>query len=141
MLLKFPIVGGGGGFTIAPQAISKYLGIEFGVAGEGEEAFRQFIEAFPDREKMKRIRGLTCFDGEFKANSRKAYAFADGVLPTIREEKFRFALETTGLPVQVKRGCNQKCSYCVEPIIEGSSIVFREMDQVLEEMHDHIQNA
>ncbi len=132
---EIPIVGGGGGFTIAPQAILKYLGIEFGVAGEGEEPFRQFIEAFPDREKMKKISGLTYFDGEFKANSRKAYAFADGVFPTIREEKFRFALETTGLPVQVKRGCNQRCSYCVEPIIEGTSIVFREMDQVLEEMH------
>ena len=129
-----PVIAGGGGFTISPQAILKYLGLEYGVAGEGEESFRQFIEAFPDREKVTLISGLAYIDGDYRVNPRETYCFTDGALPDTREEKFRFAFETTGLPLQVKRGCNQKCGYCVEPIIERGRIVFREMDRVIEEM-------
>lgn len=129
-----PVIAGGGGFTISPQAILKYLGIEYGVAGEGEESFRQFIEAFPDREKVTRIAGLAYIDGDYRVNPRETYCFTEGVPPIAREGKFRFAFETTGLPVQVKRGCNQKCSYCVEPIIERGQIVFRKIDQVIGEM-------
>ena len=51
-----------------------------------------------------------------------------------RERKFHYAFETAGLPVQVKRGCNQGCSYCVEPIIEGREIVFRKIDRIIEEL-------
>ena len=47
-----PVIAGGGAFTISPAAILKYLRIEYGVVGEGEEPLRQFIEAFPDKEMM-----------------------------------------------------------------------------------------
>ncbi len=129
-----PIIAGGGGFTISPKAILNYLGVEYGVTGEGEEPFRQFVEAFPDTEKIRRISGLAYMDGEFRVNPREAYRFTEGALANARERKFRFAFETTGLPVQAKRGCNQKCSYCVEPIIERGDIVFREIDQVIDEL-------
>jgi hypothetical protein len=132
---EIPLIAGGGGFTISPQAILNYLGIEYGVTGEGEEPFRQFIEAFPDREKIQGISGLAYRDGgRVRVNPRTAYSFAEGAGSGIREERFRFAFETTGLPVQVKRGCNQTCSYCVEPIIERDNIVFRQMDRVIEEL-------
>jgi hypothetical protein len=51
-----------------------------------------------------------------------------------RDMKFNHAFETAGLPVQVKRGCNQACSYCVEPLIEGKKISFRNIDRVIEEL-------
>ncbi|MBW1780136.1 MAG: radical SAM protein [Deltaproteobacteria bacterium] len=129
-----PIILGGGGFTMAPQAILTYLGITYGVVGEGEEPFRQFVDAFPDREKMARIAGLARMDGNYKVNPRETYQFTGRMVPNEREVKFRFALETTGIPVQVKRGCNQKCSYCVEPLIERGRIIYREIDQVIGEM-------
>jgi hypothetical protein len=129
-----PVIAGGGGFTISPYAMLGYLGIEYGVIGEGEEPFRQFVEAFPDREQIRGISGVVYRDGEVRVNPRKAFAFAEGAVPNAREGRFRFAFETTGLPVQVKRGCNQTCSYCVEPLIERGNIVFREMDRVIEEL-------
>ena len=128
------IVAGGGGFTISPKAILKYLNIEYGVVREGEEPLRQFIEAFPDREKISRVSGLAYIDGEYRVNQRETYCFSEGALLKARERKFSFSFETAGLPVQVKRGCNQKCSYCVEPVIESGQIVFREMDRVIEEI-------
>jgi len=130
-----PIIAGGGGFTISPQAILSYLDIEYGVTGEGEKPFREFVEAFPDREKILGISGLAYRSaGGVRVNPRKAYSFTERALSNGREGRFQFALETTGLPVQVKRGCNQACSYCVEPIIETGNIIFREMDRVIEEL-------
>jgi len=129
-----PVIAGGGAFTISPAAILKYLCIEYGVVGEGEEPLRQFIEAFPNREMINRIAGLARFDGGYRVNPRKAYRFMGDALPPGRERKFHYAFETAGLPVQVKRGCNQGCSYCVEPIIEGREIVFRKIDRIMEEL-------
>lgn len=129
-----PIIAGGGAFTISPAAILNYLRIEYGVVGEGEEPLRQFIEAFPDREMINRIPGLARLDDGYRINPRKAYSFMGNALLPGRERKFHYAYETAGLPVQVKRGCNQGCSYCVEPIIEGREIVFRKIDRVIEEL-------
>jgi len=129
-----PVIAGGGAFTISPAAILKYLRIEYGVVGEGEEPLRQFIEAFPDKEMINRIPGLARLDDGFRINPRKAYRFMDDALLRVRERKFHYAFETAGLPVQVKRGCNQVCSYCVEPIIEGREIVFRKIDPIIEEL-------
>jgi len=129
-----PIIAGGGAFTISPEAILKYLRIEYGVVGEGEEPLRQFIEAFPNKRMIDRIAGLVRFDGGYRVNSRKAYSSIEDALLPVRDKKFHYAYETGGLPVQVKRGCNQGCSYCVEPIIEGREIVFRKMDRIIEEL-------
>jgi len=129
-----PVIAGGGAFTISPAAILKYLRIEYGVVGEGEEPLRQFIEAFPDKEMINRIPGLARLDDGFRVNPRKAYRFMGDALFPGRERKFHYAFETAGLPVQVKRGCNQRCSYCVEPIIEGREIVFRKIDRIIGEL-------
>jgi len=129
-----PVIAGGGGFTISPRAILDYLDIEYGVVGEGEGPLRQFVDLFPDKEKIRGINGLVYRDGEVRVNPRKTVAFFEETFPKAREGKFRFGLETTGLPVQVKRGCNQKCSYCVEPIIEGKEVVFRQIGRVVEEI-------
>jgi len=132
-----PVVAGGGGFTISPQALLRYLGLEYGIAGEGEEPFRMFVDAFPDRESIRGVNGLVYLDGgEIRRNPRHAYVFPEKVISGggVREGRFRFAFERGGIPVQVKRGCNQACSYCVEPIIEGAKILFREIDRVIEEL-------
>ena len=127
-----PIIAGGGAFTISPKAILKYLGIEYGVVGEGEEPLRRFIEAFPDRKKISKIPNLACLNGDYRANPRQDYHFGRDPWAFERDKKFNYAFETAGLPVQVKRGCNRACSYCVEPLIEGKKIFFRDLDQVIE---------
>ena len=129
-----PIIAGGGAFTISPVAILKYLGLEYGIVGEGEEPFRQFLEVFPDRGKLSKIPNMVHFMGEFVVNDRQAYRFSQGRDIKEREKKFNYAYETVGLPVQVKRGCNQNCSYCVEPLIEGRKFVFRPVEAVVDEL-------
>ncbi|MBW2614740.1 MAG: radical SAM protein [Deltaproteobacteria bacterium] len=129
-----PTIAGGGAFTISPIAILKYLGIEYGVVGEGEEPMRLFIEAFPDTKKISKIPNLAYLKDDYVVNPRQDYRFGRDSWPFGRDKKFNYAFETTGLPVQVKRGCNQRCSYCVEPFIEGKKSLFRDIDQVIAEL-------
>jgi len=134
---EVPVVAGGGGFAISPEATLNYLGLEYGIVGEGEEPFKQFVEAFPNKKRMQGIKGLVYGkSGTICCNPRGAYAFPEKAISSggARNGRFRVAFERAGLPVQVKRGCNQACSYCVEPIIEGGKILFREMDRVVEEL-------
>ena len=44
------------------------------------------------------------------------------------------------MPVQVKRGCNQNCSYCVEPLIEGNRFIFRNHDDIIAELNKIAEN-
>ena len=130
-----PIVVGGGGFTISPVAILKYLGLRYGIAGEGEEPLFQFIEAFPDKDKISKIPNVVYLrDKEYSVNQRRLHRFEQDRIQFHREPKFRYSYETNGVPVLVKRGCNQACSYCVEPLIEGKKFVLRTIDDVLEEL-------
>jgi radical SAM superfamily enzyme YgiQ (UPF0313 family) len=129
-----PIIAGGGGFTISPVAILKYLEIEYGVVGEGEEPLRQFVNVFPEMEKVCKIPNLVYFNGDYIINPRQEHHFRRDMWPFLRNNKFNYSFEKVGLPVQVKRGCNQRCSYCVEPIIEGRKFVFREIEWVIEEL-------
>ncbi len=132
---QVPIVVGGGGFTVSPTATLKYLGLRYGIIGEGENAFLQFIEAFPANEKISRIPNMVYARNKgYSINQRKPYAFEQGPARFHRESKFDFSYQTNGVPVVVKRGCNQACSYCVEPLIEGSKFVYRDIDDVLDEL-------
>lgn len=130
-----PIIAGGGAFSISPVAILKELDIKYGIVGEGEEPMRQFLEAFPDDDKIAMIPNMVFKDKNgFRVNPKLPYNFKKIGQITERETKFNYAYETAGLPVQVKRGCNQNCSYCVEPLIEGRKIIFREHDDVIKEL-------
>jgi len=132
---RVPVVVGGGAFTVAPVAILTYLGLDYGIVGEGEEPFGQFIEAFPDEEKIRQIPNMVYrYHDGYKVNRRKPYSFDTDLTLEHRDDGFDFALQATGIPVQVKRGCHHRCSYCVEPLIEGRQFVFRPIESVVNEL-------
>ncbi|HUT43347.1 MAG TPA: radical SAM protein, partial [Desulfobacterales bacterium] len=131
-----PIVAGGGAFTISYEAILEFLGIEYGIIGEGEKPLVQFLNAYPDKEKIKKIPNMIIKAGNgFHVTRRQSYVFKKGCFLNERDSKFNYAYDTTGLPVQVKRGCNQNCSYCVEPLIEGNKFIFRNHDDIIAELN------
>ena len=132
-----PLIAGGGGFSISPEAMLGELGLWYGIHGEGEESFLAFLRAWPDREKIRDIPGLAWRDasGASGKNSRAAYTFSPHI-PLHRDPGFRYAFETAALPVQLKRGCNQGCSFCVEPLLEGRRFLFRDRQNVLNELQE-----
>ena len=134
LLPGVPMIAGGGGFSVAPGEMLDYLDIDYGVAGEGEEALAEFVKAWPDENELAGIDGLVMRRGaDKKINPRRRFTF-DGRTEPARDPGFMHAFETAGLPVRVKRGCNQACVFCVEPVIEGRRFVHREVDDVVAEL-------
>jgi hypothetical protein len=130
-----PLIVGGGAFTIAPEAVLSCLGIDFGIAGEGEAALLRFARAYPNLAACKQIPNLVYKDAEaYRANPRDPYTFAEYGRFATRDSQFAYAYESAGLPVQTKRGCNRNCSYCVEPIIEGRRFTLRRPEDVVAEL-------
>ncbi|MFA7167129.1 MAG: radical SAM protein [Desulfoplanes sp.] len=130
-----PVLAGGGGFTISPEAMLKELGLWYGIYGEGELPMLKFLKAWPDEDLVQNIPGLVWQDksGVVRKNPRTSYAFSPHI-PLHRDPKFRYAFETAALPVQLKRGCNQGCSFCVEPLLEGRTFLHRDVEEVLDEI-------
>lgn len=132
-----PIVLGGSAFSLFPKEILSFLRCEWGVAGEGEDAFTQLLKHFTSREKNYRtISNLIWKQGDrIHSNSTKCLeSSVDSVLDyslinTRIYEKFAGMAN-----VQTKRGCSFKCAYCTYPLIDGKSYRLRLPEIVAEEM-------
>jgi radical SAM superfamily enzyme YgiQ (UPF0313 family) len=134
---EVPMVCGGGGFTIEPQGILEYLDVDYGIVGEGEEALAAFVQQWPDHSRLQDIPGMVMSTAAgFKKTPRKPFTFPN-LDAAQRDQGFHHAFASAGLPVRVKRGCNQSCVFCVEPIIEGSSFVYRDPVEVIGELQEH----
>ncbi|NTV76322.1 MAG: B12-binding domain-containing radical SAM protein, partial [Holophaga sp.] len=92
-----PVILGGAAFTILPEAILAYTGADFGVAGEGEGAAADLVEALAAGRAMPRIH-------------RNAGLAAEMAAPRYDEAIVRFYQEASGLlNIQTKRGCSHQC--------------------------------
>ncbi|MBW2647772.1 MAG: radical SAM protein [Deltaproteobacteria bacterium] len=87
-----PIVLGGAGYSIFPQKTLIYLGAEMGIQGEGEQAFPILL--------IKDLDNILLPEPD---------AWPVSVLKN----------RQIPVPVQTRRGCPMKCSYCSTPAIEG----------------------
>jgi len=122
-----PIVLGGAGFSILPEAILEETGADFGIVGEGEELMVQLATDLDQGRKPKQrcLRSSGLLDG-----SQIPSASYDPRL-------MAFYLKSGNLAsVQTKRGCTHKCVYCSYPSLEGSDIRTRNASKVV----DDIQN-
>ena len=140
-----PVVLGGGGFSVMPEALLRHLQPDFGIAGEGETAFVRLLEAIE--------RG----DGDF-GTVPNLFRLVDGeVVATPPAPAFQ-VLDTLQVPdrrlvdarhyarygidsVQTKRGCALHCDYCTYPIIEGRSTRSRDPVRVVDEMFLSLERA
>jgi radical SAM superfamily enzyme YgiQ (UPF0313 family) len=125
------IVLGGSGFALLPEAILNYLKADYGVLGEGEFAFLQFIDDLGQNidPKARLTPSLIC------------YPFGNSVdldrLPLADRSLFDSAayLKWGGMGnLQTKRGCPFKCIYCTYPAIEGQQVRRRSPRRVCDEI-------
>jgi radical SAM superfamily enzyme YgiQ (UPF0313 family) len=134
-----PVVAGGSGFSIFPEEVLRFLGLEFGISGEGETAFTAFLDDMgKGGRNIQDIPNLCCLrDGEFRSNGRRYTDVKQkpdrGFLDN------RVYLEQGGMAnVQSKRGCPFHCTYCTYPAIEGNILRLKEPGAVVEEIKEMI---
>jgi len=120
-----PVVVGGAGFSLMPDLVLDHLGADYGIAGEGEEAFPALVAVLEQGGTPPRLSrgGKPCGPG--------------AAMPTPRfvPDYVRFYSGESGLMgVQTKRGCPNACAYCSYPLIEGRAVRCRDPREVAEEL-------
>jgi len=119
-----PVILGGPAFTILPEAILAYTGADYGVAGEGEGAAADLVEALAAGRTMPRIH-------------RNAGLAAEMAAPRYDEAIVRFYQGASGLlNIQTKRGCSHQCVYCNYPALEGSLYRARDPRAVVDDLEE-----
>lgn len=109
-----PVICGGPGFSIMPEKILDYIGGDYGVQGEGEEAVVEILNTLSRGETPNRITFAT--QSPLGPNSQESGTYVTDYVDFYENE-------SGIINVQTKRGCPFTCTYCTYPSIEGS--VFR----------------
>ena len=131
-----PIVLGGVGFSVAPEAVMDFVGADYGIAGAGEEPFASFLSAWEIQSGFERVPNLLYRErGAIKRN-RRMRAERDS-LPARRRElpdNPRYFREGGQAGFESKRGCNMKCIYCADPLAKGHQVHLRAPSLVVDEL-------
>jgi radical SAM superfamily enzyme YgiQ (UPF0313 family) len=128
---RAPIVLGGAGYSIFPQAALAYLGADYGIQGEGEQAFLTLLERLTTGASLDGVPGLY----RREPGPVTARAFANlAALPIPPAETWAEYFDpgpSQWLPFQTRRGCPLDCSYCSTAAIEGRQIRSRPVPAVV----------
>jgi len=136
------IVLGGAGFSVMPAELMERIKPDFGISGEGEEAFPKLLTALENNGE-----GLDKIGALFQRNNSE-------VISVPRPPEF---LDMNSLQnpdrtiinpvyfseygcdsIQTKRGCPLRCDYCTYPIIEGRVGRTRDPGKIVDEMFESV---
>ena len=131
------LVVGGTAFSVSPVAILEYLGADFGIAGEGEIAFRELVERIDRGEDASDIPGLVwrAPDG-VTANPPEHIEQLDSLRLPRRDlfDNQRYADEGGIANILLKQGCSFDCLYCDSPHVMGRRLRMKSPRKVADEL-------
>lgn len=130
-----PIILGGAGYSIFPESALAYLGADMGIQGEGETAFPALLHRLENKADLAGLPGLYLAKGgvqgkrEYMDDLDAAPCLNDYLKPPSASRD-----QEIWIPVQTRRGCPFRCSYCTTPVIEGTKIRKHSAESVVEGM-------
>jgi radical SAM superfamily enzyme YgiQ (UPF0313 family) len=125
------IVGGPAG-TVEPERVATTVGCNHLVLGEGEESLPQLIARLDAGEAVPRIVGADDKGTPFRVAlpdhlpAPGLHRWVENFAPYLRGD--------AGYPVQTKRGCPLKCTYCTYGRIEGVRYRFLSPNAIADEI-------
>jgi radical SAM superfamily enzyme YgiQ (UPF0313 family) len=131
-----PIVLGGIGFSVMPESILAYVGAELGIWGDGEWSLPALATRLATEEDYYAIPGLIFRkDGRYHHNPPALTELLDLPLP-LRDavDNPRYFREGGMGGVETKRGCEQRCIYCADPLAKGRKYRLRSPSRVADEI-------
>ena len=123
-VVKAPIVLGGAGFSIMPEAILDAVGADYGIVGEAEATVVDFVASIESGKRTARcIRATNLVDPKSIGSAHYD--------PDI----MKFYLQHGSMAgVQSKRGCVHRCAYCTYPLLEGRAVRSRPVGDVVDDI-------
>ena len=122
-----PVIVGGSAFNILPLELADYLSPDFGLAGEGELAFKAFVDTYPNVQYAdipglvwKNETGWRLHEPQIVSDLN---ALPDPAWQYFSPDLYHEAQGSAKLPgmvtLQSRRGCPMRCIYCTTPRLEG----------------------
>ena len=146
-LTDAPVVIGGAGFSIFPEAILGACGCDYGIVGDGEESFVQFLRALDRGGDFSKVPGLVwrpeqrpTRDPELRiphSPFRNPPSRPSPVsLAPSRDwvDNRRYFREGGQGSVETKRGCDRPCVYCADALGKGRNLRLRAPEEVAAEI-------
>lgn len=125
-----PIVLGGAGYSIFPDVLLNHSSADMGICGEGEEVFNLLLKKLELKQPLVGIPGLYV---KGKGSQERTFINDLDRLSLPGPDLLGLSAGSdTILPVQTRRGCPMKCSYCSTASIEGTLIRKRSPKKVVE---------
>ncbi len=130
---RAPVVLGGPGYSIFPEAALEYLGADFGVHGDGEAVFPALLDLMqaggdPSDIPGVHVQGRPARVAPLFPADLDAFPLWDEVL----ESPSYAGSSDLWIPIQSRRGCPNDCSYCSTARIQGRRIRARSPRQLAE---------
>ena len=132
-LSRVTIVLGGAGYSIFPETILAASEADIGIEGEGEAVFNMVLERLKNNETLDGLPGVHVKGRGLMAEKiliREPDAF------TLPDPDLLIAAPGDAgdlwIPVQTRRGCPMRCSYCSTGTIEGTITRKRSPKNVVE---------
>ncbi len=132
---RAPVILGGAGFSVMPESLMEETGADFGVVGEGEDAFHALLGALERKRDPSGIPGVVS-----AGNPRPWEAPCPPPRAMLGPSRIHEWIDVTpyrargSYPMQTRRGCMRRCVYCSYPLIEGADPRFRTADSVAGEI-------
>ncbi len=152
------IVIGGSAVNVSPGDCFDYLEADYALVGEGEQVFVELLDALAAGRPLGGIRGLlergkvtserlpildTGRLGRGEPASGRAVIHDYQSIPRAEPWRWvdlaRYSAAGGPYPVQTKRGCALKCSYCVYNNIEGHAYRLRSPKDVADEIEEAVR--
>jgi len=145
-----PIVIGGVGFSVMPEAILGLCKADAGIWGDGEFALVEMAHRMESKREWDGVPGLIYQGkGGIVSNPPLMQPLAD-LPPMGRQwvENRRYFLEGGQAGFETKRGCAGRCIYCADPIAKGRTTRLRpphavadEIEQLIAQGIDHLHTC
>ncbi len=135
------IVLGGPGFNCYAIDWLKYLDLDYGIRGEGEESFPLFLERFKQGGDIGTIPGCVFRkNGHFESTPPHPVEDLDGMsLPAYDLfDLEKYAARGINPAIFTKRGCAFNCTFCPYSKLEGKRYRVKSPERILAEIR-HIQ--
>jgi len=128
------VIIGGSGFSLFPKETLEYLGLDYGIIGEGETGIVEFAKLIETDREIAGVPGLITREPYERCAPAEA-AYFGRVYPARSLIDGARYCEAGGMAnVQTKRGCPFECVYCTYPVLEGKRLRLREPRDVGEEI-------